>query len=78
MHDLFDVLGLPSNASIGEIRRVCAERVRRSHPDFRAFAAHHEDGHLREARLPNDVAVEFIDVASLIDRIERSFFQEPA
>lgn len=81
MHDFFDVLGLPSNAPVGEIRRVCARRVRRSHPDFRATPpvppAQSDDRRLDrlDVSVPRDVAVDFVDVTSLLDRIELSFFR---
>jgi hypothetical protein len=79
VHDFFDVLGLPSNAPVSEIRRVCARRLRRSHPDFRvdcltsatdaasAGTAAHEV-------VPHDIAVDFVDMTSLVERIETSFF----
>ena len=80
MHDLFDVLGLPSNAPIGEIRRVCAQRVRRLHPDFRLTAQipGGGEGQPPPHALPHDIAVDFVDVASLVDRIETSFFRDPS
>ena len=78
MHDFFDVLGLPSNAPVGEIRRVCARRVRRSHPDFRTprltTTVQIED-RCSDVTVPRDVAVDFVDVTSLLDRIELSFFR---
>ncbi len=77
MHDFFDVLGLPRNAPAGEIRRVCARRARRSHPDFRATT----EGPSCPPRferaswaLERDVAVDFVDIRSLFDRIESAFF----
>jgi hypothetical protein len=79
VHDLFDVLGLPRNAPAGEIRRVCARRSRCSHPDFRSQSA--EGGTPTSRRgagdlMPMDVAVDFVDVASLLDRIELAFFAQ--
>ena len=76
--DFFDVLGLPSNAPVGEIRRVCARRVRRSHPDFRTpfTAAPSTPDEVRsDISVPRDVAVDFVDVTALLDRIELSFFR---
>ena len=78
MHDFFDVLGLPSNAPVGEIRRVCARRVRRSHPDFRtprATTTVQTENGCSDVTVPRDVAVDFVDVTSLLDRIELSFFR---
>jgi hypothetical protein len=80
VHDLFDVLGLSRNAPAGEIRRVCARRFRRSHPDFRT---RHPEGDtsvvLRangDLAIPRDVAVDFVDVTTLLDRIELAFFSQ--
>jgi hypothetical protein len=78
VHDFFDVLGLPSNAPVGEIRRVCARRVRRSHPDFRTpepSVGLQTQDRCADAAVPRDVAVDFVDVTSLLDRIELSFFR---
>jgi hypothetical protein len=80
VHDFFDVLGLPSNAPVSEIRRVCARRLRRSHPDFRVDChrsaidrAGHDRAPVHEA-VPRDIAVDFVDMTSLVERIETSFF----
>jgi hypothetical protein len=82
VHDLFDVLGLPRNAPVGEIRRVCARRSRCSHPDFRAPSAvdgkptsRHGAGDAGDL-MPRDLAIDFVDVASLLDRIELAFFAQ--
>ena len=80
MHDFFDVLGLPSNAPVSEIRRVCARRLRRSHPDFRVDClpsstdtAGHGGAAVHDL-VPHDIAVDFVDMTSLLDRIETAFF----
>ena len=77
MHDLFDVLGLPNNAPIGEIRRVCAQRVRRLHPDFRVTTTSCGEAQFATSRIARDTAIDFVDMASLIERIAQSFFHEP-
>jgi hypothetical protein len=79
VHDIFDVLGLSNDAPIVEIRRVCAQRVRRLHPDFRL----HEDhtGDVRASapdNLSRDVAIDFVDMSGLVSRIETSFFTDPS
>ena len=79
MHDFFDVLGLPSNAPVGEVRRVCARRLRRSHPDFRPETGDGRPAVLAspaemDSLLPRDLAVDFVDVTTLLDRIEAAFF----
>jgi hypothetical protein len=79
VHDLFDVLGLSNDAPIGEIRRVCAQRVRRLHPDFRLREDRTYD--VRAAapdNLARDVAIDFVEVSGLMSRIETSFFTEPS
>jgi hypothetical protein len=82
VHDLFDVLGLPRNAPVGEIRRVCARRSRRSHPDFRPAPAPltRVSAHAPiepERPVSHDVAIDFVDVTALFDRIELAFFAGP-
>jgi hypothetical protein len=78
VHDFFDVLGLPNNAPVSEIRRACARRVRRSHPDFGAGASPVCDP-VRGQRVDRppvttDVAIDFVDVGALLDRIQTDFF----
>jgi len=77
VHDFFDVIGLPQNAPLGEVRR-CARRPRRHHPDFRLTPDEAPpppaDHPSLASRVPRDVAVDFIDVGSLLDRIESHFF----
>jgi hypothetical protein len=79
VHDLFDVLGLSNDAPIGEIRRVCAQRARRIHPDFRLRGSHppvHDVRDTASDSLPRDIAVDFVDVSGLTSRIETSFFTD--
>ncbi len=79
MHDLFEILGLSTNAPAREVRRVCARRARRLHPDF------HDTGSAAEAlrtslltgRSPvDDLAVDFIDASAFNDSIQASFFED--
>jgi hypothetical protein len=79
VHDFFDVLGLPNNAPVSEIRRACARRVRRSHPDFggaaRTVACAPRSFDAADARpVDPDVAIDFVDMTSLLDRIQHGFF----
>jgi hypothetical protein len=76
VHDFFNVLGLPSDAPVSEIRRAYARRGRRSHPDFREPAASRGSG-VRTSDLRSsavDAAIDFVDVTGLLDRIQKSFF----
>jgi hypothetical protein len=82
VHDYFEILGLPTNAGASEVRRACARRVRRSHPDFRDPVLLETPGSdapavgLVDLR-PADVAIDFVDMMSLVDRIQAGFFQSP-
>jgi hypothetical protein len=79
VHDLFDILGLPINALPSDIRRAYARRPRRVHPDFC------EAGAVTTASIParlspdgpaGDLAVDFLNVSSLVDRMQAAFFDE--
>ncbi len=71
VHDFFEILGVSDDAPASEIRRACARRERRSHPDFR-----HGKNPVRP--LPPapraDAAVDFVDVAAIIERMQGAFF----
>lgn len=78
MHDLFDIVGLPRSAPPVEVRRAFARRVRRLHPDF--GASDHSD--LTAGRPPVsyaavrcEVAVDFIEMTTVLDRMQRAFFR---
>jgi hypothetical protein len=79
VHDFFDILGLPDSAPPSEVRRVCAaRRVRRPHPDFHGGGTSHAAGTLLTApdlAVPaREVAIDFVDMGGLLDRIQSSFF----
>jgi hypothetical protein len=77
VHDFFDILGLPSSAPPMEVRRVCARRVRRSHPDFHvggATLAPHEVTPYTPAS--REVAVDFVEMSGLLDRMQAGFFRD--
>ena len=80
MHDYFDILGLPTNAAASEIRRACARRARRSHPDFReASAPPASSAPTAPKDSPSfDVAIDFLDMTVLVDRMQAAFFHSPA
>jgi hypothetical protein len=74
VHDLFDILGVPTDAAASEVRRACARRVRRLHPDFsEATAAPPHAPHEGDAR-PADVAIDFADMRAFVDQIQSAFF----
>jgi len=75
VHDFLDILGVPTDAAASEVRRACARRVRRIHPDFS------DGGSGRDAESsppgdvrPADVAIDFADMRNFIDRIQAAFF----
>ncbi|MCC7042434.1 MAG: hypothetical protein IT183_01095 [Acidobacteria bacterium] len=81
MHDFFDIVGLSRSAPPVEVRRACARLIRRTHPDFGHPGA--------EARLPaleqslgtaspvrRDVAVDFLEIATVLDRMQSAFFRD--
>jgi curved DNA-binding protein CbpA len=81
VHDLFDILGLPVNAPASEVRRVCARRPRRLHPDFggrepRVLPRASGSAASRDSNeIDRDlVAIDFVRVADLVDRIQATFF----
>ena len=77
MHDYLDILGVAPDAPAGEIRRACARRTARWHPDFTAIDASAISGPLASrfasARWP-DAAIDFIDMGVVVDRMQRGFF----
>ena len=82
MHDYFDILGLPTNAGASEVRRACARRVRRSHPDFRepiavGILASVPATAASADPIPADLAIDFVDMATLVERIQAGFFEDP-
>lgn len=78
MHDFFAIVGLSPTARPVEVRRVCARVTRRAHPDFAAGAAAPQRPALpdlcrRTAYV--DVAVDFVEISGLLDRMQASFFR---
>jgi hypothetical protein len=83
VHDLFEILGLPSNAPAKEVRRACARRPRRLHPDFHdagpAAAEPNRGSSLTPRPLGppgDDLAIDFVDASAFNDSIQVSFFEE--
>ncbi len=70
MHDYFHILGVSDGAPADEIRRASRRHVTRTHPDFR-------DGVSLGAspgRDLDDVAIDFVDMAAIVDRMQSAFF----
>jgi hypothetical protein len=75
VHDLFEILGLPTNAAASEVRRA-ARRPRRIHPDFEEAAVPATPAASpRPAGPAPDVAIDFVSIATVIDRVRTAFFE---
>ena len=79
MHDYFDILGVSDTTTPHEIRLACARRARHVHPDFssaaqpigpRQTAAHAAWGRA-------DLAIDFVDMAVLVSRVQAAFLDDP-
>ena len=86
MHDYFDILGVSRDARASEIRRACCRHSRPAHPDIwdgerpnRAGASH---ATMADPGSPlsglSDAAIDFVDAATLVDRMREAFFTESA
>jgi hypothetical protein len=78
VHDYFDILGVARNAPAEEIRRACARRAWKGHPDFddavlSVPARRTPAGRLALADLA-DVAIDFVDLSEIVDRMKAAFF----
>jgi hypothetical protein len=79
VHDLFDIVGLSRSAPPVEVRRACARAVRRLHPDFgspgdRERIPRADQPPMAGAVVHRDVAVDFVEMTSVLDRMQRAFF----
>ena len=84
MHDYFDILGVSRGAQASDIRRACCRHSRLPHPDIwdgdshrptvASLAARPEHG----GAVPgfSDAAIDFVDVATLVDRMRDAFFTD--
>jgi hypothetical protein len=72
VHDYFEILGLPSDAPASEVRRACARRICGAPGDAVRPAASPTPPSPRW--LGADAAIDFVDVAALLDRIQAAFF----
>jgi hypothetical protein len=78
VHDVFEILGLPMDALPSDIRRAYARRPRRPHPDFceAGPSARTSVHRFRPDLAGGDIAVDFVTVSSIIDRIQTAFFAD--
>ncbi len=87
MHDYFDILGVSDAAPPQEIRLACARRVLHAHPDFTlpctpaSGSAPAANVWIRPAldRDPrrHDLAIDFLDMGSMVSRRHAAFFEDP-
>ena len=70
MHDYFHILGVSDGTPADEIRRAARRHLERSHPDFRKPP----DRRLLANRAPDDVAIDFVDMAAIVERMQTAFF----
>jgi hypothetical protein len=79
VHDVFEVLGIPDNARASDVRRACARRVRRCHPDFRIPGISTDLEGLSapvafSAASVREIAVDFVDASVFVERMQAAFF----
>jgi len=81
MHDYFEILGVPPDARASEIQRAGRRRSVSAHPDFRGdddtASRLAVDSALARDHAPVelvDVAIDFVDMAAVVDRMRRAFF----
>ena len=74
MHDFLNILGVAAGAGPDALRRASDRRVRRWHPDFDAGVMPRRPAELAR----EDVAIDFVDMSAVIDRIHAAFFQRPS
>jgi hypothetical protein len=70
VHDYFHILGVSDGAPAEEIRRASRRHNERAHPDFRDGAG--------PAATPaadlEDIAIDFVDMTAIVDRMQAAFF----
>jgi len=77
VHDYFDILGVPHDAPAQQIRRACARRTVTRHPDFGVVDGPAAGDAAARGRPPAelaDVAIDFMDMSSIVERMQAAFF----
>jgi hypothetical protein len=76
VHDYFDILGVSDTTTPREIRLACARRARHVHPDFSGASQRSQPG--EAAAWPRaDVAIDFVDMAVFVSRVQAAFLDDP-
>ncbi len=81
MHDYFEILGLPTDARAKDVRQALARRIRRVHPDFPDECGSPLSARMLALSLHSaspDAGLDFIDIATCLDRIQAAFFSSPS
>ena len=74
MRDYYDVLGVAPDAGADEIKRAHRQLTRRYHPDLSSD----ELSMSFVDCLADEIAIDFPSVSSVLDRMRRAFFGDPA
>jgi len=84
VHDYFDILGVSRDARASDIRRACCRHSRPAHPDIWDGDTRHASSQraVRNAGTElitlADAAIDFVDVATMVDGIREAFFTDSA
>jgi len=70
VHDYFHILGVSDAAPAEEIRRASRRHSMRAHPDFRDGASPSS----APAADLDDIAIDFVDMTAIVDRMQAAFF----
>lgn len=82
MHDYFEILGVSPDARAREIQLACRRRAALAHPDFcaeppgAASRVPRDTPHDRDRAAADlvDIAVDFVDMATIVERMQSAFF----
>ena len=78
MHDYFDILGIPPGARAREVRLARRRRAGVPHPDVQDGETHTALAAVVKVAATSiadpDVAIDFVDVAAIVDRMQAAFF----
>ena len=83
MHDYFQILGVPPDAGARDIRAACARHAARPRADLLEVEYRGGIGIPDVSQdaagpfEPIDVAIDFPNVASVVDRMQCAFFRTP-
>lgn len=74
MHDYFDILGVPPGAGAQQVRDARRRRIGGSHPDVRGG----EPASPAPVAPPPDLAVDFVELSAIVERMRAAFFVDGA